>query len=79
MSAERPELRAAASYFAEVWAELIENLPDDYDCQMTCVEANAVVELYRALGSNSTAAGILAAHARYDQDGDQHYTPEPTP
>ena len=64
-----PEVR----HFAETWAELLTSLPDNYECHMTCAEANAAADLYRALGDDDTAAAILGAHADHDEEGDQHY------
>ena len=63
----------AVSYFAETWRELLADLPDSYTCHLTCAEANAAADLYRALGDEDTAASLLAAHAAYDEDGDEHY------
>lgn len=41
-------------------------MPDDYGCTMNCAEANAVAWVYRALGNDGTADGIIAAHAAHD-------------
>lgn len=67
------ELRAVAAAFTGTWAELLPDLPDSYGCELNCAEANAAADLYRALGDDATAASILAAHAAYDEEGDQHY------
>ena len=67
------ELRAVAAHFADTWAELLPNLPDDYECHMNCAEANAAAGLYWALGDDRTASAIIAEHARHDEDGDQHW------
>lgn len=64
---------SAAEYFADVWAELLVSLPDDYGCEMNCAEANAAADLYRALGDDATAAQIIAAHGDHDAEGDQHW------
>lgn len=64
---------AAAEHFADVWAELMAALPDDYGCEMNCAEANAAADLYRALGDDATAASIIAAHGDHDVEGDQHW------
>lgn len=64
---------AAVTYFAETWQELMTGMPDDYRCTYTCGEANAAADLYRALGDDETAKAVIAAHAAYDEEGDQHY------
>lgn len=66
-------IREAAAGFADVWAELLTTLSDSYGCEMNCTEANAAAGLYRALGDESTAQLVLDAHARHDDEGDQHY------
>lgn len=63
----------AVLHFADTWRELMSGLPDSYTCTLTCGEANAAADLYRALGDEDTAAFLLAAHAAYDEDGDEHY------
>lgn len=63
----------AAEHFIATWRELITAAPDDYRCTYTCAEANAAADLYRALGDDDTARAIIAAHAEYDEEGDQHY------
>jgi len=59
-------LRKVASDFAATWAELLWSLPDSYRCHMTCTEANAVGDLFRALGRDIDADAIIAAHVEYD-------------
>lgn len=78
MSETTPDVAAVREayvvrYFAETWAELLTSLPDSYDCHMTCAEANAAADLYRAIGDEGTARAIVAAHAEHDEDGDQHW------
>jgi hypothetical protein len=63
----------AARYFAETWAELLPGLPDSYSCEMTCSEAEAAADLYRALGDDTTAAAIITAHAEHDTEEDAHW------
>lgn len=67
------ELRAVVGHFASEWEELFTSLPDDYDCYMNCAEANAVIELYQAIGNDEAAKAILREHARHDEEGDQHW------
>jgi len=67
-------LHDAASEFTAVWQHLLASLPDSYGCYMTCTEAEAAADLFRAAGDDATAAEIIAAHARYDQRGDLHFT-----
>jgi hypothetical protein len=64
---------AAARYFAAVWADLGPNLPDDYDCHLTCTEADALAGLFQACGMDDAADSLLAAHAAHDDEGDAHY------
>lgn len=71
---EDVNLEQAARHFAEVWSELIGALPDDYDCHMTCAEAEAARQLFTATGHESTAAWLMKAHSEHDEPGDQHYT-----
>jgi hypothetical protein len=59
-------LRAISASFAGTWAELLWSMPDSYSCHMTCAEANAAADLFRALGRDADADAIIAAHAEYD-------------
>jgi len=64
----------AAAHFADIWAGLLRGeLADNYDCALTCPEANAAADLYRALGLDDWADDIIAAHAEHDTSQDQHY------
>ena len=62
------ELYAAAVDFADIWAELLVSMPDDYGCEMNCAEAEAVAGLYRVLGNDNTARAVIAAHAAHDDE-----------
>lgn len=62
------ELHRVVGHFAGEWAGLLTTLPDDYDCEMTCAEANAAAGLYRALGDDATAQAVITAHAEHDDD-----------
>ena len=67
------EKLAAVEHFAGIWRDTFPELPDAYDCTYTCAEANAAAGLYEALGDHGTAVAIIAAHAAYDDDSDEHY------
>jgi hypothetical protein len=70
-------LRVVASEFAATWAELLWSLPDNYDCHMTCTEANTAADLLRALGRDIDADAIIAAHAEHDDDDEREtHAPE---
>lgn len=62
----------AVTSFLGTWADLLASLPDDYDCHLTCVEADTAVGLLQAFGFDGTAAELLQAHAEHDDEGDQH-------
>lgn len=64
-------LRSVASDFAATWAELLWSLPDSYACHMTCAEANAAADLFRALGRDTDADAIIAAHIEHDDDDER--------
>jgi hypothetical protein len=72
-SERRGALVTAAAYFAETWAELLESLPDSYDCHLNCPEANAAVEFLTAFGFKTAAGELAKAHAAHDTPEDQHY------
>ena len=63
----------AAEHFVEVWMGLAQNLPDDYGCQMTCGEADALADLFAAFGYTTDAAEIVRNHAAFDEPGDSHF------
>jgi hypothetical protein len=67
-------LHGAALEFAATWRHLLASLPDSYACYMSCTEAEVAADLFRAAGYDGAAAEIIAAHARYDEPGDLHYT-----
>lgn len=64
---------AAVEYFAEVWAGLIPDLPDNYDCHLTCAEASAAADFFEAVGRPMDADAVIGSHANYDKPGDEHY------
>jgi hypothetical protein len=70
---ENTRLLAAVERFADEWGALIERLPREYHCTLSCSEAEAAAELFRAIGDEPTAEGILDAHADHDEPGDDHY------
>ena len=59
--------------FTKVWGEIATCLPADYDCFLTCIEAEALADLFRAVGDDETADYIIAEHASGDDEGDAHY------
>lgn len=76
--AKAGDVEEAARNFADTWYELLVAMPDEYNCEMNCAEANAAADLYRSLGLDDAAAVILAAHAAHDVEGDQHYVGQPS-
>jgi hypothetical protein len=68
-----PAQEAALAVFLDTWAELLPALPDDYDCHLTCREADAAARLFRVFGYPVTAGDITAAHAAHDTAEDYHY------
>lgn len=68
-----------ARLFCETWAELAVSLPDSYNCELNCAEADALADLFRAVGQDATADAVIAAHADHDQPGDSHYPAEEEP
>lgn len=64
---------AAAAHFADVWAGVLPDLPDDYDCHMNCTEAEAAADFLTAFGHVADGIALMAAHARYDKPGDAHH------
>lgn len=41
--------------------------------QFSCSEIETIANLYRANGDESTAEGLIEAHAEGDEEGDDHY------
>ncbi|MEU9871084.1 hypothetical protein AB0C87_24855 [Actinomadura sp. NPDC048021] len=70
------EIALAVVLFTEVWGELAVSLPDDYSCHMTCTEAEALADVFRAGGQDRTAEMILANHAAHDEPDDLHFQGE---
>lgn len=50
---------------------------DDIGGMFTCSEADAVVELFRALGLGGHALALEDAHAEGDEEDDKHYRHQP--
>ncbi len=63
----------AAARFVETWAYLAESLPHDYGCTLTCREAEAMADLFRAFGRPEVAESLMESHAETDEYGDDHY------
>ena len=66
----------AAAKFVEIWdgSGLAAALITDYSCELTCPEAEALADLFRAFGAVDTADAIIEDHASTDEPGDEHYT-----
>jgi len=67
---------AAVRHFAEVWAELIPDLPDNYSYELTCTEANAAFDFFVEMGMPKVADAVIDAHSQRDDPGDEHYDGE---
>ena len=65
----------AAERFVAVWSKsgLADSLTDDYECHLTCDEANAFAALFETFGHEGTAEWILKAHIKHDEPGDEHF------
>ena len=70
------EFARAVLHFTQTWGELMTDLPDVYDCEMNCPEANAAEELWLAVGDAGTAKAIIDGHAGHDDPDDEHYSCE---
>jgi hypothetical protein len=70
---QQSKARDAVTEFTRVWGELAESLPHDYDCHLTCTEAEALAGLFRVVGASDAADAILAAHAEFDEPGEAHH------
>lgn len=67
------QMPPAIGAFADMWGELIPELPDNYDCRLTCAEANVAADFFEAVGMPKVADSVIGAHAEYDQEGEEHY------
>ncbi|MFE0775712.1 hypothetical protein [Streptomyces sp. NPDC058861] len=66
----------AAAELAERWQHLAPSLPDDYECHMTCGEADSMADLLDAFGYIGAAEYLREVHADHDDDCDDvHHTP----
>ncbi|MEV5875776.1 hypothetical protein AB0L75_16375 [Streptomyces sp. NPDC052101] len=66
-----PEKMQAAQSFVDEWACLASTLVDDYECHMTCSEAEALAALFRAFGDTFTAEEVMRAHSEKDDEDDE--------
>lgn len=73
MSSDAMEL---ISKFANAWASLGPSLTSDYDCHLTCREAETLADLFRATGDDESADLVISEHASHDEQGDQHWAGE---
>lgn len=70
------EKMQAAESFVNEWVWLASTLVDDYDCHMTCSEAESLAAPFRAFGDTSTAAEIMRTHSEKDDPEDSHHEGE---
>jgi hypothetical protein len=63
----------AAKRFVEIWDELTEGPFDDTASSLTCEEADAVADLFRAFDRNESADHFIEVHSRSDEEDDSHY------
>lgn len=71
--AELTERVEAAELFVKDWMELFVSLHGDYDCTMTCSEAESAADLLRAFGRKEAAEAVMEHHTESDEPGDAHY------
>ena len=69
----------AAEAFVKGWAELAISLPGDYDCYMTCTEAELMSDLLAAFGQTEAAELVLQYHTEGDVPGDAHVDDDGNP
>lgn len=70
------ELKSAydvTARFVDTWEVLAESLPFDYGCTLTCSEAEALADLFRAFERPDSADALMRSHAEFDDPGDEHY------
>ncbi|MFD7336697.1 hypothetical protein ACFV98_11920 [Streptomyces violascens] len=65
------EQMQAAQTFIDQWACLASTLVDDYECHMTCSEAESLAALFRAFGDTFTAEEVMRAHSEKDDEEDE--------
>ncbi|MGW3274939.1 hypothetical protein ACWDFH_26215 [Streptomyces kronopolitis] len=63
----------AAGEFVSTWTELLGSLPADYNCYMTCGEAEAAASLLQAFGEHATAEMVIEEHGQDDDHDDDHH------
>ncbi|ASJ79763.1 hypothetical protein KIY83_gp77 [Mycobacterium phage Fameo] len=61
---------AAFQVFIETWGDGY--LAGDMADKLTCIEAEAIAELFRAFGETRTAEAWIESHAYGDDCGDMH-------
>ncbi len=74
MSSDAMEL---ISKFANAWASLGPSLTSDYDCHLTCREAETLADLFRATGADESADLVISGHASLDDKGEPYWEGEP--
>jgi hypothetical protein len=71
----RKKQLAAAAAFVDAWTTsgLAYSLISDYNCTLTCEEADTMAGLFRAFHYPSTAEGIVEEHSETDECGNLHH------
>jgi hypothetical protein len=71
----RKKQLAAAAAFVDAWTTsgLAYSLISDYDCTLTCEEAESMAGLFRAFRYSNTAASIIEEHSEHDECGNLHH------
>lgn len=64
-------LRNVVFRFTETWGAEMRRLPERYRSEMSCREAEAAADLFRAIGDDETAGAIIDAHTPYDDEFDR--------
>lgn len=69
-------LAEALDRFVGTWTDsgLAYELVSDYQCTLTCEEADSLADLLTAYGDTEGAQLILSEHAAYDECGHAHHT-----
>lgn len=66
------DIETAARNFIQAWDGLAMG-PFDAST-LTCGEAEALADLFRAFGKHTSAESIMWSHSDGDEEGDDHYT-----
>ncbi|MFD4646346.1 hypothetical protein ACFRJ3_34975 [Streptomyces sp. NPDC056696] len=71
----RKKQLAAAAAFVDAWTtgDLPYLLFAEYNCTLTCAEAETMADLFRVFQYPNTAATIMVDHAEADECGNRHH------